>query len=68
MSVLIWVQTVCKDYREKVKVAASKERVTFCILVSVSISGMNVNSQSPNSVQLYSNSINTQGRGIKCHV
>ena len=27
MSVLIWVQTVCRGYRQTTKVAASKERV-----------------------------------------
>ena len=26
MSVLIWVQTVCKDYQKMTKVAASKKR------------------------------------------
>ena len=30
MSVLIWVQTVCKGYQQKTKVAADKEK--FCLL------------------------------------
>ena len=33
MSVLIWVQTVCKDYQQTTIIAASKERVVppkFC--------------------------------------
>ena len=27
MSVLIWVQTVCKDYQQTTKIAAGKERL-----------------------------------------
>ena len=35
LSVLIWVQTVCKGYQQTTKVAASKERgepFTLCLL------------------------------------
>ena len=31
MSVLIWVQTVCKGYQQTIEVAASKERVCICV-------------------------------------
>ena len=31
LSVLIWIQTVCKGYQQKTKVAASKERVNYHI-------------------------------------
>ena len=31
MSVLIWVQTVCKGYQQMTKVAASKERVKLSL-------------------------------------
>ena len=34
MSVLIWVQTVCKGYRETTKVVASKERVLTISVMS----------------------------------
>ena len=33
MSVLIWVQTVCKDYQQTTKDAASKERVQLFTLI-----------------------------------
>ena len=30
LSVLIWVQTLCKGYQQMINVTASKERVNYC--------------------------------------
>ena len=35
LSVLIWVQTVCKGYQQMIKVAASKERVKITKIIIV---------------------------------
>ena len=50
LSVLIWIQTVCKDYQQMTKVAASKKRaimVMKCLKISAKSGKMWVTSHHP---------------------
>ena len=37
MSVLIWLQTVCKGFKQMTKVTASKERVIILLIINANV-------------------------------
>ena len=75
MSILIWVQTVCKDYQQTTKVTTSKERVKkrnkvwYLLQLRIVLCDKLISSIFPNGVAILNKSSQHESNGhinIKC--